>query len=148
MKKKVLRANNKPYMTKALRRAIMKRSALRNKYLKSKTDEDLKTFKKQKNFTSRLAKKERIKYFPVWNPCIGCAGCAPQGFQCCANSSGQKLICANKCIQFCSLGCTSAPIWPCFCAGAPAKLVLCARLIATLQHGFHPGLPLDAECES
>ena len=63
MKKKVLRANNKPYMTKALRKAIMRRSTLKTKYLKTKTDENLKAFKKQKNFTNRLAKKERVKYF-------------------------------------------------------------------------------------
>ena len=63
MKKKVLRANDKPYMTKALRKAIMRRSTLKSKYLKSKSDEDLRTFKKQKNFTKRLAKKERVKYF-------------------------------------------------------------------------------------
>ena len=67
MKKKILRANSKPYMTKALRKAIMRRSTLKSKYLKSKTDEDLKTFKKQKNFMSRLAKKERIKYFANLN---------------------------------------------------------------------------------
>ena len=63
MKKKVLRANHKPYMTKALRKAIMRRSTLKTKYLKTKTDENLKAFKKQKNFTNRLAKKERVKYF-------------------------------------------------------------------------------------
>ena len=63
MKKKVLRANDKPYMTKALRKAIMRRSALKNKYLKNKSEESLKAFKKQKNFTKRLAKKERVKYF-------------------------------------------------------------------------------------
>ena len=63
MKKKVLRANNKPYMTKALRKAIMRRSTLKTKYLKNDTDENLKAFKKQKNFTNRLARKERTKYF-------------------------------------------------------------------------------------
>ena len=63
MKQKVLRANNKPYMTKALRKAIMRRSTLKTKYLRTKTDENLKAFKKQKNFTNRLAKKERVKYF-------------------------------------------------------------------------------------
>ena len=60
----------------------------------------------------------------VRNPCIGCAACAPQGLQCCANSSYQKLICANKCIQFSLLGCTSAPNWPWFSIGAPAKLII------------------------
>ena len=63
MKQRVLRANSKPYMTKALRKAIMRRSALKTRYLKCKTDENLKVFKKQKNFTNRLAKKERTKYF-------------------------------------------------------------------------------------
>ena len=63
MKKKVLRANNKPYMTKALRKAIMRRSMLKTKFFKNKTDENFKAFKKQKNFTNRLAKRERSKYF-------------------------------------------------------------------------------------
>ena len=63
MKQKVLRANDKPYMTKALRKAIMRRSTLKNKYLKDKSDESLKAFKKQKNYTKRLAKRERTKYF-------------------------------------------------------------------------------------
>ena len=34
VKKKTVRYNNKPYMTKTLRKAIMRRSALRNKFLK------------------------------------------------------------------------------------------------------------------
>ena len=41
----------------------MRRSSLKTKYLKTKTDENLKAFKKQKNFTNRLAKKERVRYF-------------------------------------------------------------------------------------
>ena len=32
IKQKVVRANDKPYMTKALRKAIMLRSSLKNKY--------------------------------------------------------------------------------------------------------------------
>ena len=63
MKKKVLRANDKPYMTKALRKAIMTRSTLKSKYLKNKSHDNHKAFKKQKNYTKRLAKKERVKYF-------------------------------------------------------------------------------------
>ena len=41
----------------------MRRSTLKTKFLKSRRDEDHKAFKKQKNFTNRLAKKERAKYF-------------------------------------------------------------------------------------
>ena len=50
-------------MTKALRQAIMRRSVLKSKFLKNKSDENHKAFKKQKNYTKRLAKKERVKYF-------------------------------------------------------------------------------------
>ena len=63
MRKKILRANDKPFMTKVLRKAIMRRSTLRNKYLKEKSEQSLAAFKKQKNYTNRLAKRERSKYF-------------------------------------------------------------------------------------
>ena len=36
---------------------------MKNKYQKLKTDESHKTFKKQKNYTNRLLKKEQIKYW-------------------------------------------------------------------------------------
>ena len=36
MKKKFVRANELPYMTKTLRKAIIKRSELESKYLKNK----------------------------------------------------------------------------------------------------------------
>ena len=42
IKRKLLRANHVPYMTKALREAIMKRSELENNYVKNKTNENLK----------------------------------------------------------------------------------------------------------
>ena len=63
MKQKVLRANDKPYMTKTLRKAIMRRSALKNRYLKEKSEESLHQFRKQKNYTKRLSNRERTKYF-------------------------------------------------------------------------------------
>ena len=63
LKKKTLRANDKPYMTKALRQAIMRRSTLKTRYLKNRNEDSLKAFKKQKNYTRRLAKRERVKYF-------------------------------------------------------------------------------------
>ena len=62
-KKKVLRANHKPYMTKTLRKAIMRRSALENKYYRDKSVETCKTYKKHKNYTNKLLKKEKKKYF-------------------------------------------------------------------------------------
>ena len=41
----------------------MRRSALRNRFFKNKTAEALASFKKQKNFTNKLVKKERKEYF-------------------------------------------------------------------------------------
>ena len=46
-KKKFLRVNYAPYMTKRLRKAIVKRSELKSKYLKFKTQESFKSYKKQ-----------------------------------------------------------------------------------------------------
>ena len=63
LKKKILRANEKPYMTKTLKKAIMRRSALQNRFYKEKLPEFEKAFKKQRNFTNRLLKKEKKKYF-------------------------------------------------------------------------------------
>ena len=61
MKKKFVRSNEVPYMTKALREAIMKRSELESKYLKSKSHQNMKIYKKKKNFCSKLYKKKRKK---------------------------------------------------------------------------------------
>ena len=62
-KTKIIRANNKPYVTKAMRKAIMKRSELATKFRNRPTDDNKKAFKKQKNFCNRLYKKERRKYY-------------------------------------------------------------------------------------
>ena len=61
MKKKLVRTNQAPYMTKALRKAIMRRSELETKYFKLKTNDTSK--KTQKNYCSRLYKKERKKKY-------------------------------------------------------------------------------------
>ena len=63
----MLRANNAPYMTKALRKAIMRRSALENKYHRYRTPEHNLAYKKQKNYCSRLYKKERKKFYANLN---------------------------------------------------------------------------------
>ena len=52
-------------MTKALRKAIMKRSEPENKHVKINTNENLKSYKKQRNFCSKLYKKERKKYYEM-----------------------------------------------------------------------------------
>ena len=62
VKKRTVRCNNKPFMSKKLRKAIMKRSMLKNKYLKEKTSASLKKYHTHKNYTNRLAKKEKSSY--------------------------------------------------------------------------------------
>ena len=68
LKKKMLRANHAPYVSKALRKAIMKRSCLENVYFKKQDNHSLRAYKKQKNYCSRLYKKERKKFFNNLNP--------------------------------------------------------------------------------
>ena len=63
LKKKFLRANHAPYITKTLKKAIKCRSQLETKYLKTKTQTDLKLYKKYEKFCSKLYKRERRKYY-------------------------------------------------------------------------------------
>ena len=58
LRKKFLRANHAPYMTKTLRKVIMRRSQLESKYLKTQTQTDLTLYKKHKHFCSKLKGKE------------------------------------------------------------------------------------------
>ena len=67
IKQKTVRGNNKPFVSKILRKAIMRRTMLENKYHNCKTAESLKAFKKHKNYTNRLAKKEKAKYISKLN---------------------------------------------------------------------------------
>ena len=55
--------NEVPYMTKPLRKAIMTRSRLENKYLKTKLFSDKDMFKKQRNYCNRLYKRERKRFY-------------------------------------------------------------------------------------
>ena len=69
-KKKVLRANDKPYMTKIVRKAIMSRSGLENKYYRDKLPGTGRAYKKQKNYTKRLIKKEKRRLKGSCKNCI------------------------------------------------------------------------------
>ena len=70
LKNKILRANNAPYITKKLKKAIMKRSQLENIYNKTLTEKSLKAYKNQKNYVSRLYKKERKMFFNSLNSSV------------------------------------------------------------------------------
>ena len=50
-------------MTKNLHKDIMKRSRLRNKYLKSKSLTDRETYNMQRNFCKKLLRTTKKKYF-------------------------------------------------------------------------------------
>ena len=67
LKQKVLRANHNAFMTKALRKAIMRRSCLKNKYIKNRTNENWNTYKAQKNFCTNLLRKTKRNYFSNLN---------------------------------------------------------------------------------
>ncbi len=55
-KSRLVRANQKPYVSKKMRKAIMVRSQLQNKYFKYGTVEHHTAFKRQKNYCNRLYK--------------------------------------------------------------------------------------------
>ena len=62
-KQKSLRANEKDFMTKELRKAIMKRSYLENRKFELGTVEAIQAFKKQRNYCNRLRKRTRKDYY-------------------------------------------------------------------------------------
>ena len=63
LKKKYVRANENPFITKALRKEHMKRSRLRNKYLKDRTKENHTAYKKQRNKCVSLLRQTKKSYF-------------------------------------------------------------------------------------
>ena len=66
-KKKYIRGNNKPTMTKALSKAVMDRTRLRNKFLKNPTNQNRLSYTKQRNFCLSLLRKEKKEHFANLN---------------------------------------------------------------------------------
>ena len=62
-KQRTLRANDKPYVTKEMRKAIMHRSLLQNRKFMYGTEESKAAFKRQKNYCNRLYKRERRDHY-------------------------------------------------------------------------------------
>ena len=65
---KALRANDNPFMTKELRKAIMIRSKLRNKLNKEKTLLSKTAYNKQRNFCTSLLRRTKKEYYGKLNP--------------------------------------------------------------------------------
>ena len=63
LKRKYARANHAAYMYKELSQAIMKRSELRNLYLKHRSEENRLTYKRQRHFCVTLLRKKKADYF-------------------------------------------------------------------------------------
>ena len=63
IKNTFVRANQTPFITKELSKEIMKRSTLRNNFLRKKTDETRKLYIKQRNKRVPLLKKAKKEYY-------------------------------------------------------------------------------------
>ena len=69
-KQKYFRANNSNYINKALRKEIMHRSRLRNKFLRERTKESIIAYNKQWNICVYLLRKTKRDYFANLDPKI------------------------------------------------------------------------------
>ena len=63
MKKKYLRANHSKFISRELRKEIMLRSKLRDKFLKDKTNEARTKYRKQRNICVHLLRREKRNYY-------------------------------------------------------------------------------------
>ena len=70
LKKKILRGNNSPFMAKTLIKAIMIRSRLKNRFKKTRFDENWSLYKSKTNFSLKLLRKTIKDYFSKVNPKI------------------------------------------------------------------------------
>ena len=61
-KQKYARGNDMPFMNKTLSKEIMKRTKLRNKFLKERTDENKKRYTSERNYCVLLLKKTKKTY--------------------------------------------------------------------------------------
>ena len=66
-KQKYARGNHMPFMNKTLSKEIMKRSKLRHKFLKERTDESKKQYTLQRNYCVSLLKKTKKNYYDSLN---------------------------------------------------------------------------------
>ena len=70
LKKKSLRADHSQYVTKALKKAVIRGSTIEKINFKKQTNESLEAYKKQENYCSKLYKKEQKKFFDILNTSV------------------------------------------------------------------------------
>ena len=63
LKKKFVRANNAPFMSRVLSKAIMNRSRLRNNFLKNPNDTNKMAYKRHRNYCVNLLRIEKKRYY-------------------------------------------------------------------------------------
>ena len=68
LKKKYITGNNSQFMNRTLSKEIMKRSRLRNKFLKSKSEADQKNYVKQRNYCVSLLRRTKKEYYGNLDP--------------------------------------------------------------------------------
>ena len=61
-KKKYLRTNSSPFMNKAISKAVMDRTRLRNTFLKNRTAENKLAYNRQRNYCVSLTRKSKRDY--------------------------------------------------------------------------------------
>ena len=66
-KKKHLRGNNMPFMNKSLSRVFMRRSQLRSKYLKKRSETNRLAYTKQRDLCVSLSRKTKKEYYANLN---------------------------------------------------------------------------------
>ena len=65
IKGKNVRANEAPFMNRTIKKTIMKRSRLRNKFLKSHAYENNLNYKRQRNLCLTLLRNEKRIFFSI-----------------------------------------------------------------------------------
>ena len=63
LKKRFARANNSPFMNKALSKAVMTRSGLRKKFVKNPSHKNQVTYTRYRNYCTGLFRKEKKKFY-------------------------------------------------------------------------------------
>ena len=68
LKEKYIGGHNSPFLNRILSKEIMKRSRLRNKSLRSKSEADKKNYVKQRNYCVSLLRRTRKEYYGNLDP--------------------------------------------------------------------------------
>ena len=68
LKNKILRGNKSPFLTKTLRKVIMIKCRLKNRFHKIRSDENWLLYKTQRNLCTKLLRKTKKDYFSKLNP--------------------------------------------------------------------------------